>query len=361
MLQKQKVVLLAVLVLLIFGIGGVLYWLQVPSKEEIFVSSYREGRRLLLKGDERARYKFEEALGTAPTLREEAIAKVNLGVSYFASDPTKAVQTLKEVYANTAYHPEFRAGAIQHIVEHYSTTFDIDLIKNHVLTGGEPWESFFDKGGGELVTKRQASLALRNALEYATSIYPLFPSEYGIAYLYSAYETLENANREEGINQYVALVLDHIRKGDDAYRQQIENYRARGAEITASWGLFYKAFALTNLQRLGKYGDTETIERAYEAAIDGLEQVAVTRTAVSYRLYYTLFLSRLGTEAANMKITEQLGILYKKAQIETDVEQQKILIEILRDPRYNFLLQRVASRDPRLKKLLDALLAGETR
>lgn len=359
-MSRQRAILLVILILLL-GAGGILYWFQVPGKSERFASSYQEGRRLLLRGDERARYKFEEALGTAPTLREEAIAKVNLGVSYFASDPIKAVQTLKEVYANTAYHPEFRVGAIQHIVEYYSTTFDIDLIRNHVLTGGEPWESFFDKKGGELVTKRQASIALRNALEHATSIYPLFPSEYGIAYLYSAYEVLENANRGEGVNQYVALVLDHIRRGDNAYRQQIENYRARGAKVTASWGLFYKAFALTNLQRLGKYGDTEIIARAYEAAIDGLEQVAVTPAAVSYRLYYILFLSGLGTEAANAKIAEQLGILYEKTQIETDVEQQKILIEVLRDLRYNFLLQRVASRDTRLKKLLDALSAGETR
>ena len=345
-----KTVLILFLVMIIAGVF--LYLRQTPSKREIYRTSFQEGADLQAKGDKRAVYKFEEALRNATTVEEEAVAKLNVATAYVWSDPIKSMQMLKEIYANTVYPPRIRAATIDYMVQWYSGTFDLDLVKDHVLTGGQPWESFFD-GNKDEFTKKDATLALRKAEEHATTIYSFFTSEYVIAYGYSAYELLENASNENEVAKYTEIILDRIRRGDIAYDQSIYS----GAKVRDSqygWGFFYKAFALTNLYSVGTYKDTSEIEESYEMAISYQEKVPRIGTAINPRLNYMLFLARLNTDAADAKIRDQISALYAKG-LDSDPKLTQSVANLVQDERYNRQFDKLASLDPRFKDLIVSL------
>ncbi len=350
--NKNKISLLLVLVLIIGAIGFYLYWSQTPGKKEVYKTSFDEGVTLQAKGDDRARYKFEEALRSAASLEEEAVAKLNIGTAYFSSDPPKAVQILKEVYANTSYPPRTRAAAIDLMVQWYSSSFDIDLFQNHVFTGGKPWESFLEKKETK-PTKRDIEIAIRKAEEHATTIHSLFTSEYAIAFLYSRYGLLENLDDKKKVDEYTAVILDRIARGDNDLNMKITT----GANVRVSqygWGLFYKAFALTNLHSAGVYKDTDAIEKAYSMAIAYQEQVPRIELAINERLNYMIFLSRLNDPAADEKIKEQVSLLFAKG-LETNQKYKDSLATLIKNPRYNKNLGKIANLNSQFKNLIISL------
>ncbi len=342
------------LLIIIAAVGFFLYSKQTPKKEDVYKLSYEEGALMQAKGDSRARYKFEESLKNASSIEEEALAKLNVGTSYLSSEPTKAVAILKEVYANTSYPAGVRAGSIDYMMQWYSSSFDIDLVENHMLAGGEPWQSFKVNEKEPEFSKRDASLSLRKATEHASTIKSTFTSEYGIAYLYSAYELLENQSDKKKVQEYSTIILERIKKGDEDFNKKLSNGGAGVRDSQYGWGSFYKALALTNLYNLDIYNDTEEIEKSYELAILYNEKVLRIGLAVNDRLYYMIFLSRLNNQAADQKIKDQINILFEKG-IETDQKYKDSVIRLIKDSRYNRDLPKIAKLDQRFKDFLITL------
>lgn len=309
-MAKKSILIIIGIVVLTSVVGGASYFYYRNMQKNTFTARFNEARSLAKTGSPLAIPSFEEAVKSATTKDQEGVARLNLGFFSSYQDRVKAVGILKEVVADESLPPQYRAAAVNYIVNLYFADYDVDFTLRHVFTG-DKWQSFLPTEMS--MNNRALALAARRAYEWSASIYPTFTAEYRIAWWYGK-EIIAGKATSTQQDGYVKIIRDRIRDGDAALQLAQKN----GA-VRSQIGLGY---TIKGLAMAGLYSahavPKENVEGVYFLALKVLEKDPndgqSKSTARFARYHYAAFLARVDKNANKQKILDILSPLYGSSQ-----------------------------------------------
>ncbi len=312
-------VLILIGVILVVGIG--LYWYQVPSKKEKYISSLAEGRDLKRRGDGRSAIRFEDALRNATNKDSEAIAKLNIATDFFDAKPIQGLSMLHELSADESYHSRFRSDAMFYIAVYYSGSQDPAFAQKNIFIG-DLWGKFLAVKPGTNATLADTHHAMRNALEAADNLYPLPATEYGISLLYG-YDLVFSNLSADIKNDYTVKALDYLKRGDNGMQEVFDLINqgfnlADGAEKYSTSHMvmaqLWKGNAIDFLARSGADIDPYGTEEAFRKAayyVDLYPTAAAQVPAASMRVSLSAAILRRNAPGAAAEVAKVLRPLYE--------------------------------------------------
>lgn len=291
---------------------GYLHYMKLKSPEgdmtaEQIESAYEEGARLLESGNApEAILQFNKLLEAADTPEVQGQLKLNLGVAQLKINRPEGIALLKEVSLNEEYEPITRAKAVNHVLNEYTATKDVELAREHIFTG-PTWGEFLEEGSGSV------DAAVLQGFEFSNSIYPTPEALSRVATEYA--KLLSQSSSQEEKEQYAKIVLENI----DESEALIESLRTADrihygdthyTEIAVAYNRI--GTALDALYFEGYIDDADRVESAFQSAIDTLlENTGGDGTELFVRYHYADFLLRLDAEGRRESIVKTLSPMNK--------------------------------------------------
>lgn len=266
--------------------------IQESSKQRLLRenSDYRNADDLFKKGMyNEALTKYREAMDSADSI-DVGQVDYKIGVSLLAQGKIKeGIEELKRIAANEKYNSYVRAYAIHAMGNKFYESYDKNVTNEIFST--EPYSSMKISG--------DVAKTYRKLFEYSSSIQPIALSELRIARWY-AEQIASNTLNAKDVADYTKIINESLdRASKDLPR--IQDYDKESMLNV----LFLKASILSSLSIANI--ETESVDTAFNNAIQESIRVSDTNSKISITFNYALYLSKKFGESKKVEIDNLLS------------------------------------------------------